>query len=313
MIYGWEWQDSFIVLEACLSLPNPPKFVPALHSNQSSIEALFASMRAAGRDSTSKHSGGMSARNGVRTNASENVLANNKMRSKEDVATEQDDLHDSELVLGKGVKQREATAQEWISGRADSAENEADEGVSTSHSSMNVERSTFGKAVLPKLKRKHLSASCFSRFLSSNAVFQEFAMLSVGGESEEWFKKLCKGMSEEEEKKFDETCQKMTQVLWSCLRGSVTTGNKNSIEASHHHQVLAHAQGAGFEKMIDSFPDGLARNRHGANVLLQLFSRCLLQDWIPEALRSIREQLDPAKAKTMDQNGKDEEGEVKVD
>jgi hypothetical protein len=56
-----------------------PNFVPALHSNQSSIEALFSWIRKVGRDRASNYGGGIVDRNVIRTNTAENVLVNNKL------------------------------------------------------------------------------------------------------------------------------------------------------------------------------------------------------------------------------------------
>jgi hypothetical protein len=57
----------------------------------------------------------------------------------------------------------------------------------------------------------------FSDFLLNDTLFKELAMLSMGGESEGWFCTICKGMKEEEEKMFDETCQSLMANIWGCL------------------------------------------------------------------------------------------------
>jgi hypothetical protein len=94
-----------------------PEFVPALHSNQSSIEALFLWIRKVGRDRASNYAGGITGRNAIHTNMSENVLAKNKMYSKEDISIEQDDLQDIKLVLGQGLKNRQRKLDIWLSSR----------------------------------------------------------------------------------------------------------------------------------------------------------------------------------------------------
>jgi hypothetical protein len=54
-----------------------PEYVPALHSNQSSIEALFSWIRHIGRDSVRDFGGGIGSRNAIRTASNEKVLENN--------------------------------------------------------------------------------------------------------------------------------------------------------------------------------------------------------------------------------------------
>jgi hypothetical protein len=68
-------------------------------------------------------------------------------------------------------------------------------------------------------------------------------MLSMGGKSEEWFCTLCTGMKEEEEKRFDETCQILMADIWGCLRNS-TIARNNLVEASHQYQVHTYMQGS---------------------------------------------------------------------
>jgi hypothetical protein len=70
------------------------------------------------------------------------------------------------------------------------------------------------------MRNKRLDHCHFSDFLLNDKAFKEFAMLSMGGESEDWFRKLSEGMKAEEEKKFDDTCQSLMADIWGCLRNS---------------------------------------------------------------------------------------------
>ena len=80
-----------------------PEYVPALHSNQSSIEALFSWIRKVGRDKASNYGSGITGRNAIRTNTVENILEKNKMYWKENISIEIDDWQVKELVLGNGI------------------------------------------------------------------------------------------------------------------------------------------------------------------------------------------------------------------
>jgi hypothetical protein len=52
-------------------------YVAALHSNQSSVEALFSCVRKMGRDKASNYGLGIGGRNAIGTNTSKNILENN--------------------------------------------------------------------------------------------------------------------------------------------------------------------------------------------------------------------------------------------
>jgi hypothetical protein len=276
-----------------------PDYVPALHSNQSSIEALFSWIRKVGRDRASNYGAGIVGRNAIRTNTAENVLKNNKMYSKDNISIEQDDLQDAELVLGQGLKEREKTLDEWLSSRKKGEEDfdAASDGfgVCILPQTMAIESTDLGNLVLPVLRNKRLDNRHFSDFLLNDTVFKEFAMLSMGGESEEWFRTLCKGMKEKEENKFDETCQSLMADIWGCLQNSAVA-KKNSVEASHQYQVHTYMQGSNndsdFGMIMEGMPLGL-ENRHAACTLCQRLSQFLFHDWIPDSLEKIRQVLCP--------------------
>jgi hypothetical protein len=188
---------------------------------------------------------------------------------------------------------------EWLSSRKkgehdfDTASNSL--GVYILPPTIVIENTDLGNLVLPVLRKKRLDNLHFSDFLLNDTVFKEFAMLSMGGESEEWFRKLCKGMKEEEEKKFDETCQRLMADIWGCLRRSAVA-KKNSVEASHQYQVHTYMQGlnneSDFRKLMKGMPVGL-ENRHAACIICQRLSQFLFHDWIPESLEKIRQVLCP--------------------
>jgi hypothetical protein len=127
----------------------------------------------------------------------------------------------------------------------------------------------------------------------NDTVFKEFAMLSMGRESEEWFCTLCKGMKEEKERKFDETCQRLMADIWGCLRNSAFA-KKNSVEASHQYQVHTYMQGlnneSDFGELMKGMPVGL-QNRNAVCILCQHLSQFLFHDWIPDSLEKICQVL----------------------
>jgi hypothetical protein len=115
------------------------------------------------------------------------------------------------LVLGRGLKNRQRKLDGWLSfrkGGEDNADTESNGfGIFILASTMVLEKTNLGNLVLLVLRDKKLDNHHFLDFLLNNTAFKEFAMLSMGGKLEEWFCTLCKGMKEEEEKIFDETCQ----------------------------------------------------------------------------------------------------------
>jgi hypothetical protein len=68
---------------------------------------------------------------------------------------------------------------------------------------MVIAMTDLGNLVLPVLRKKRLENLHFLEWLLTDTVFKEFAMLSMGGELEGWFRTICKGMKEEEENIFD--------------------------------------------------------------------------------------------------------------
>jgi hypothetical protein len=150
---------------------------------------------------------------------------------------EQDDLQDVELVLGQGLRHRRERLERWLSSRERGKTKVRTEsnglGVFILPPTMVLEEPDLGNLVLTVLRDKTLDHHHFSNLLLNDTVFKEFAMLSMGGgKSEEWFHMLCKGMKEEEEKIFDETCQILIEDIWGCLRNS-TVARKNPVETSH--------------------------------------------------------------------------------
>jgi hypothetical protein len=114
-------------------------------------------------------------------------------------------------------------------------------------------------------------------------------------------------MKEEEENKFDETCQSLITDLWCCLRNSAAA-KKNSVEASHQYQVHTYMQGS-----MKGMPLGL-ENRHDACILCQHLSQFLFHDWIPDSLEKICQQLCLAAAVLETEHGAEtSESDAKVD
>jgi hypothetical protein len=135
-------------------------------------------------------------------------------------------------------------------------------------------------------------------FKTQQVTFQEFAKLSMGGESEDFFKSIASGLSKEDDATFDVNCQQLTYDLWRCIFLSVTARNKKNADASYHYQVLSYMQesdGSNFTKLRLAMPQTL-RNRHGMSVLCQTLSRFLNKEWLKEALTEIRVDLCPAQA-----------------
>jgi hypothetical protein len=186
-----DWSRGFLGY-ACsvLNLGNgAPGFLPALHSNQSAIEALFSWIRKVGRDRASNYTGGIVARNVIHTNTAEKVLTNNTMYLKEHIAVETYDLQDKELVLGRGLKEREKTLNKWLVLQK-TVEYVFDStssclGVYILPPTMMIENTDVRNLVLPVLKEKRLDNCHFLDFLLNDTVFKEFAMLSIGGDLEQ--------------------------------------------------------------------------------------------------------------------------------
>jgi hypothetical protein len=165
---------------------------------------------------------------------------------------------------------------------------------------MVIATTNLGHSVLPVLRKKTLENHHFSEWLLTNTVFKEFAMLSMGGEAEGWFRTICKGMKEEEEKIFDEMCQSLMADIWSCLRNQYVAKN-NSVEPSHRHQVHTYMRGwnneSDFGKIMKGMPLRL-EDRHAACILCQ--QQFLFHDWITNTLEKIRQVLCPAAKKVLE-------------
>ena len=206
---------------------------------------------------------------------------------------------------------RENTLKAWLSSRKKYAS--VDLGVRIFPAAMALERSDLGNLVLPVLRETRIVHLHYSDFLIQDTTFREFAMLSIGGGSEDWYRKVCEGMKEEEETIFDEVCQVLLADIWGCLRNS-GEAKRNSVEASHQYQVHTYLQGlnneSAFGIIINRMPLGL-RNRHAACILCQRLSKFLFHDWIPESLQSIRQVLRPvAKVVEVEQRAKTSKLEI---
>jgi hypothetical protein len=279
----------FSYARAVLNLPNGPKYIPVLHSNQSSLEALFSWIRFMGRDTVSRFGAGVAARNAINTVNYQHVLHNNKMYDRDEVGLEKEDLL-TEQQVGGNLKRRRDVHLGWLLNRPPETPESTEEPNETIFPPSKVRTDTvFGAFVLDILEGRSLGYKHFSSFLLSDTVFKEFAQMTVDTKSEDWSGTLCRGMTEENEDQFDNCCHYVLNDLWDCLDRSVAAG-KSSVNSSYHFHVLSYMQGPTFQKIIESMPQGM-KERHGSCFVCLTLSRLLLQSWIPEALEEIRNNL----------------------
>ena len=162
-----------------------PKYVPALHSNQSSLEAFFSHVRALNRDTASKYGMAVISHNAIKTVRSYNVLKNNKMYAMEDIIPEENTAKPLTIVGGK-MKMRQAKYESWVCLRS---KKQIDGGLPVRlFPEATVVRSRQESDVDVSVKQmiisKVLDQSHFSSFFNSDTVFQELAASSIDSVSE---------------------------------------------------------------------------------------------------------------------------------
>jgi hypothetical protein len=290
----------FHYARAVLQEGSGPRFVPASHSNQSSLEAEFCSSRARNHDTVTKYGTGIAARN---FSKQATTLKNNRCYLEDDVGNEETAeyspnhlmtflrLREKQLykMLSEGVKLR---SDRKVSPVVNLFPVEFSETVYFPED----ERYEHGRSASSQIAlsiltgiyfKKHFSVLLFDEGeLQTYATeFREYAKMAEGTKYKEWFVTLIE-LDQIEDEAFDKTCQKMVGDIYDCLEGTLRVRKSNMKGSSFHLGLLRYLQKEKFQGLMSGLPKKL-QERAPLCFVAQLFSRLLLKKWIPEFYRGV--------------------------
>ena len=283
--------SSFAFARDVLDLPNAPKYVPILFSNQSIVESIFSYMRAHGWATASSYEMGAAVAD-MKKSFSQMNRSRSRMYESQAGIESGSCLRSIESVAGHQDEQREDAVLEWQRKKQTKAEMMRSRGTSAPvamlsqsalESPLQGDRKDSITQIVAKLIAEDLG-NHYSSLLDATQEFQEWAKLSVAGQ---WLKRWYEtfySMDEAQELAFDSACQTIVSKLFLRFEQMLSNG-ASSPKASYWFNVHVYMDAAEFDDDISSFPAGLQQRTVVASLVLQLSD--MLEQWISRAVTAI--------------------------
>ena len=266
--------------------------VSPAHANSSIIEAWFSLVRRSGQDSGTSY--GAIVKN-VHMRDANKELKRNSMYSAEDVGDIEAVEHLDLLELSRHQKQRRKEKDERLSAYKEVRRTTS---IASSNAfSISVEEAQIANAneseldVLKVLVKKRLPRGYMDELLKED-VFHQWLQLSIGSETDAWFKELLDvTQSVVGSAAFDEACRTILNKLL-CYTAEIMRKRK-SRTVSFEARVHKFFKSAEFDEICkENLPGNLGNSCPGC-VLLGLMLSQLHQDWLRLALKHIWEHRHP--------------------
>ena len=269
-----------------LALPNPPSYVPFLHSNTSSLEAHFSLMRSCNADTPSTYQSKTAIVNNKK--AMDEMNRNNKCyEANDETAINMSSL---ENLTGRRDKLREKIVNEWThQGKMNL--------YSTDIPVLDPSQLSYIKECPGNLS-KILHMICDKRitlhyrdYILSETILLEICKASVYTKSEECYKLFCCMNKFDEHETFNHGCQVlMTEIcilFENSIAASTSSGKTDSCEASFWYQLYNFTKSDKFKiNMISYFPDFIKLHYEMYYmILLKLVN--IFEGWIQESITII--------------------------
>ena len=203
-------------------------FVPYLHSNSSTLESSFSSLRASGRDTSLLLEKGIIASN-VRASTK---LMTSKSYSTEHSTSENENFYTDSYDITAGPKERDAWLQSLVTQRA------ASQGPSTTNVSMfptTMEKDHAIKIWLQFVGEEE-DFETYSEAVLKYKSFMDYGKASTHSpEAKKWFENVILG---NDKKKFDSLCQRINERLLKFLITTAKERKEKKHFASFHIKIF---------------------------------------------------------------------------
>ena len=283
--------SSFAFARDVLNLPNAPKYVPILFSNQSIVESIFSYMRAHGWATASSYEMGAAVAD-MKKSFSQMDRSRSRMYESQAGIESGSCLRSVESTTGHQDEQREDALLEWQRKKQTKAETMRSYGASNpvailSQSAVESPLQGNRKASITQIVAKLMAEDLgnhYSSLLDATQEFQEWAKLSVAGQWLKGWYDTFYSMDELQELAFDSACQTIVSKLFLRFEQMLSNG-ASSPKASYWFNIHVHMDAAEFDEDVSSFPAGLQQRTVIVSLVLQLSD--MLEQWISQAATAI--------------------------
>jgi len=217
----------FSYCRSVFQLPDPPSYVPFLHSNQSSLEATFSHIRRVGGDSSLNYPSAITT---INTHNSIKILNSSNPCYNGDKSEVGRSWGRLEELLGRTDDSQALTVKSWWEGRKNAAEVAvAILPPADNDGELRVLGSTDRFRSLYNAMSSYSIPSNFSYYLSCDETFEGVARVSIGTSEEKHFKAMAT-LSDDDETLLNAACQNILLTIFTSLDESIQTksGHKSS-------------------------------------------------------------------------------------
>jgi hypothetical protein len=254
------------------------EYVPFLHSNTSTLEALFSQLRSMDRDTPERYISGLAA---VNTHHAVLALKRNKMYDTDQIG-ELTCVDPIQGLTKRRDKERKAMVDSWLS---------------------NIQKSTdsnrFPVDITPchdetmelfEVMNKDVVRGGWFEYITTNKLFERFGRTSVLTSNQDAFEELYK-LNNEGRQQFELICQDMAGPLYHLQESSICG---KGVSKSFHYQLLIHLQTT---QELTNQEYAYKPSRPCAVILLHVMSSIFIE-WMKEAIT----ELSFAKRETIHQS-----------
>ena len=244
-------------------------FVPYLHANQSTIEAVFSVLRATKRDCAQTLDKGLTA---VNLNGQAKISKNCKAYSSEQVGPENVTLYNSSPHLILGPQQRESWFLQQLKKRKTPVFIDTNKWVNMFPIETLLDDSMV--KVMNVIGNHEVGDTSYSTWLVNNSSFKEFAKASILGPGKVWFEDVILGGREEY---VTSLCQninlKLVRFMTESGKKRMQLKNKKAKEKIPFHLKVLHLlQDQKLGGLIDEASCASKGQRLGVAVLIQILN-----------------------------------------
>jgi hypothetical protein len=242
-------------------------YVPFLHSNTSTLEALFSQLRSMNRDSPERYISGLAA---VNTHHAVLALKRNKMYDTDQIG----ELTSVDAIQGL-TKWRDNERQQMVDcWRASNIPIQVD----SPKFPIDFHPSHGTQDLLDVMKRDVVRGGYF-QFVTTNKLFKLYALTSVFTSNESAFEELFK-LNQAGQQEFELICQEMVGNLYHLQESSICG---KGVSNSFHFQVLTFLQ---TRQELTSQEHIYKPSRPCAIILFHVLS-IIFKDWVKDALTEL--------------------------
>ena len=268
---------------------NSLKFVPGLHSNQSSLENFFSRMRKLGKDRTDLYAGGVLQQNVINDiHGYQKKKIKGNLSYPASMSTEEHLPVRKETRIGDHVvmkRKRIEIITDVAIGKLQ-VEGSCSSYVFSDYQSFG---SAFGNIFNGYIRTLMLpDGQNYQTYILNDIYYQGCYSLSLGTMSEQWFTNM---KEQNNKKEVIKLCNVFTKKLFQLFEKSLMEVDKSRV--SYQLTLLNFIQQDGMKELLTDINDDI---KHDSQCLLLLFmflSNKLIHSWLPCLLKSHKDSITP--------------------